>query len=309
VLNGTGVNYRYDGLGRRVEKEVNNVATTTTRYVYDNEDILLELNSSNTIVSRYTHGPDIDEPLIMEKSGASFFYHADGLGSITELTNLSGAVAQRYTYSSFGKIESQLDPNFAQPYTFTSREYDSESALYYYRARYYEAASGRHLQEDPVLSSDTNLNLYPYVRNNPINRVDPSGEIAVAAIPAICAANPAACYAAGVAVGYAVCRAMGGCQFPLPPTIETPPPVDICILAREPGVPTEKDGFKPKKRWDGKMVPNPNGPGYGYPDKDGNVWIPTGSGPGAHGGPHWDVQKPSGGYVNVYPGGKVRPGK
>lgn len=82
--NGTVINYRFDGLGRRVEKEVISVSTTVTRYIYDNEDILLELDGSNNITARYTHGPGIDEPLVMEKGGASFFYHADGLGSITE---------------------------------------------------------------------------------------------------------------------------------------------------------------------------------------------------------------------------------
>jgi YD repeat-containing protein len=106
------VNYSYDGLGRRVEKEVVAGTTTVSKYVYDKEDILLELNGSNAITVRYTHGPGIDEPLIVERGGASFFYHTDGLGSITEITNQSTAAVQRYTYSSFGKIESQLDPNF-----------------------------------------------------------------------------------------------------------------------------------------------------------------------------------------------------
>ena len=138
VSNGTVVNQKYDGLGRRVEKEVISASTTTTRFIYDNEDILLELDGSNNIVARYTHGPGIDEPLIMEKNSQAFFYHADGLGSITEITDSAGVVKQRYTYSSFGKIESQLDPNFVQPYTFTAREFDPETGLYFYRARYYD---------------------------------------------------------------------------------------------------------------------------------------------------------------------------
>ncbi len=86
-------NYRYDGLGRRVEKEVIAGITTTTKYVYDNEDILLELDGANAIVARYTHGPGIDEPLIMEKNTQSFYYHEDGLGSISEFMNQSGTVA------------------------------------------------------------------------------------------------------------------------------------------------------------------------------------------------------------------------
>jgi len=58
---GSIVNYKYDGFGRRIEKEVDSVVT---QYIYDNEDILLELDGSNNIVARYTHGLGIDEPLI-----------------------------------------------------------------------------------------------------------------------------------------------------------------------------------------------------------------------------------------------------
>jgi RHS repeat-associated protein len=146
----------------------------------DNEDILLELDGSNNITARYTHGPGIDEPLILEKGGASFFYHVDGLGSITEITDINGNVIQRYTYSSFGKIESQLDPNFVQPYTFTAREFDSETSLYYYRARYYAATVGRFLQQDPFagfVRTPESLNRYPYALNNPQSFVDPDAEL------------------------------------------------------------------------------------------------------------------------------------
>ena len=175
VTNGTTANYKYDGLGRRVEKEVTNVGTTVTRYIYDNEDILLELDGSNNITARYTHGPGIDEPLVLEKAGASFFYHADGLGSITEITDSSGVLKQQYAYSSFGKIESQLDANFIQPYTFTSREFDPETGLYHYRRRTYNPHTGTFPQEDPIGFAGGNINLYSYVRNNPVGHRDPFG--------------------------------------------------------------------------------------------------------------------------------------
>jgi len=172
---GSIVNYKYDGWGRRIEKEVDSVVT---QYIYDNEDILLELDGSNNIVARYTHGPGIDEPLITERGGQSFFYHGDALGSNSELTDTTGLVVQSYTYSSFGKIESQLDPTFGQPFTFTSREFDTEIGLYHYRARAYDPLTGRFLQEDPIagfVGFPQTLNLYPYVRSNPVNLVDPTG--------------------------------------------------------------------------------------------------------------------------------------
>lgn len=82
-----------------------------------------------------------------------------------------------------------------------------------------------------------------------------------------------------------------------------PMPID----AQAPGMPTENDGFIPPKNWDGKKIRHQGTGKVGWADKDGNVWVPTGPGALAHGGPHWDVQSANGkGYRNVYPGGKVR---
>jgi RHS repeat-associated protein len=57
---------------------------------------------------------------------------------------------------------------------FTGREYDAETGLYYYRARYYSPALGRFLQRDPV-GYTAGINLYTYCANNPINFMDPRG--------------------------------------------------------------------------------------------------------------------------------------
>lgn len=75
--------------------------------------------------------------------------------------------------------------------------------------------------------------------------------------------------------------------------------------AQAPGKPTKNDGFIPPKRWNGEKVPHPKNGMRGWPDKDGNIWVPTG--PNGHGGAHWDVQDKNGhSYKNVFPGGKVR---
>ena len=167
---GSVAQYRYDGLGRRIEKDVDGLVT---RYVYDNEDIIVELDGNNIEVARYTHGFGIDEPLIMARGGQSLFYQADGLGSITDLTDTNGAVVQSYVYDSFGNIEQQVGA-FVNPYTFTGREFDAESGLCYYRARYYDSSVGRFVNEDPI-GLLGGLNLYAYVLGNPINNTDAFG--------------------------------------------------------------------------------------------------------------------------------------
>jgi RHS repeat-associated protein len=165
--------YRYDGLGRRIEKIANG---QTRRYIYDGEDILLEYDGTNTLQARYTHGPGIDEPIAVTKGSSTFFYHQDGLGSVTDLTDSAGATAKSYAYDAYGTIL-ESPGTLEQPYTYTGRELDSESGLYYYRARYYDAAIGRFLQQDPLGFANGDPNLYAYVEDNPLNFTDPDGKL------------------------------------------------------------------------------------------------------------------------------------
>jgi RHS repeat-associated protein len=161
--------FGYDPLGRRVEKVA---AGTTIAYVYDDLSILKETNSSSGPV-RYVHAPGIDEPLIAEKfaSGAVAYYHADGLGSIVSTSDAGGSVSSSRRYDAWGTLEVGDD----QPgYAFTGREWDPETGLYYYRARYYDPKLGRFLSEDPLRFAN-GASLYPYVLNNPVNFLDPFG--------------------------------------------------------------------------------------------------------------------------------------
>ena len=193
---GTFSQYRYDGLGRRIEK---NVKDQVTRYVYDGEDILFEFDRANTLLTRYTHGPGIDEPLIAvsyQPSVVSYFYLTDGLGSITELTDSNGELVQSYLYDSFGNVKifdaagAEIDPSsgIMNPYTYTGQTLDPESGLYHYEARYYNPTIGRFLQQDPILvitSNSQSIHPYAIVRNNPTNFIDPDGQWAVPALIAI----------------------------------------------------------------------------------------------------------------------------
>jgi len=176
------VQYKYDPLGRRIERTVDG---SHTLYVYDNEDIIAMLDGNGGLLQTFTHGPGIDEPLIMTKSdGANYYYHADGLGSITALTDDNAQTVETYTYKAYGQptIKSAKGAELASsaignPYLFTARELDIESGLYYYRARYYDWLRGAFTQEDPIAFSGQNTNLYGYVGLNPMSFADPYGLI------------------------------------------------------------------------------------------------------------------------------------
>ncbi|MBI5603752.1 MAG: RHS repeat protein [Deltaproteobacteria bacterium] len=168
---GMDARYKYDPLGRRIEKNVNG---QITRYVYDGDNMIAEYDGTGVVKSKYLFNLAIDDPLSVEQSGSVYYYHKDGLGSVTELTNSGGNIAKAYRYNSFGEIYSQSG-SLTQPFTFTGREYDSESGLYYYRARYYDPSAGIFIGKDPIGFEGGDGNLFRYVGNNPINDVDAMG--------------------------------------------------------------------------------------------------------------------------------------
>jgi len=172
TLPGSGgtVAFKYDPFGRRIYKSSSN---GTSVFAYDGYNLIEETNSTGGVVTRYEDTQNIDEPLAMLRSAATSYYHADGLGSVTSLSNSSGALANTYTYDSFGKLTNSTG-SLTNPLRYTARESDLETSLYFYRARYYDPSTGRFLSEDP-LGVKVDLNFYRYVQNNPINATDPSG--------------------------------------------------------------------------------------------------------------------------------------
>lgn len=175
---GNRTKYAYDGLGRRIEKEIDG---TVTRYIYDAEDVFLEYDYNavlltNTLTARYGHGDRIDQPLTSHRiaSNEEYFYHADHLGSIRALTDDMGDVVNEYVYDGYGRLHSVTEA-VIQPFSYTGREHDPESGLYYYRVRSYDPVSGRFLSQDPIDYMAGDVNLFRYVRNNPANWIDPYG--------------------------------------------------------------------------------------------------------------------------------------
>ncbi|MGH9746012.1 MAG: RHS repeat domain-containing protein [Candidatus Acidiferrales bacterium] len=176
TLPGTGgsITFKYDPLGRRIQKAfTQNSTTTTTNYLYDGSNAIADIDQNANVLARYAETQNIDEPLAELRSGTTSYYEADGLGSITSLTNGTGAIANTYTYDSFGN-QTASSGSITNRFQYTAREFDSESGLYYYRARYYDSSAGRFMSEDPVGFS-VGPDFYTYVLNNPTNDLDPPG--------------------------------------------------------------------------------------------------------------------------------------
>jgi RHS repeat-associated protein len=173
TLPGSGgtVSYAYDPFGRRIKK-VSSAGTSV--FVYDADNLTEEVNSSGAVVARYSDGANVDEPLAVLRSGTTSYFEADGLGSVTSLSNVAGSLANTYTYDSFGNLVASTG-TLVNGFRYTAREFDSETSLYYYRARYYDSAAGRFLSEDPIGLGGGDLNFYAYVGGMATSRVDPSG--------------------------------------------------------------------------------------------------------------------------------------
>jgi len=177
TLPGTGgtLAFKYDGIGRRVQKEfTQNSTSTTTNYLYDGFNGVADLDQSGSVLARYTMTQRIDEPLAELRSGTTSYYSQDGLGSVTSLTTASGALGNSYRYDSFGDLTASSG-SIVNRFQYTAREFDSETGLYYYRARYYDPVTGRFLSEDPLTFDGDSIDFYEYSTNNPGTVNDPFG--------------------------------------------------------------------------------------------------------------------------------------
>jgi len=167
--------YAYDALGRRVSKSSGN---TVTVFVHSNYQIATEYKSINggafTEIQSFVYATYIDDPIALISTNGTYFYHSNQQFSIAAITDSNGNLSERYGYNAYGKpviiTDSILVDN---PYFFTGRQLDSETGLFYFRARYYEASLGQFISRDP-LNYVEGMNLYGgyFVAN----KLDPSGK-------------------------------------------------------------------------------------------------------------------------------------
>jgi RHS repeat-associated protein len=184
-LSGGAVTYVYDGDGRRVAKTVNGV---TTRYLVDTNNPsgyaqVVDEIAGNQVVRSYTYGHAlISQRQVIASQWEVSFYCYDGQGSVRLLTDLTGAITDRYKYDAFGNLIAATG-NTPNEHLFAGEQYDTNAGFYYLRTRYLNPSTGRFLSLDSARGSNADprsLHKYLYCLDDPINRIDPSGQSSIA---------------------------------------------------------------------------------------------------------------------------------
>jgi RHS repeat-associated protein len=197
------VEYIYDVFNRRIGRKLDTTSpfdmanAVIERYVLDDiHNGLSSADGGNVVLDfvdpdgsgaqaiamskRYLYGEAVDQIFAQEDlaktlgdAARNLWPLVDHLGTVRDLAKQDGTIAVHYKYDSFGNVTS--GDTSKTRYLFTSREFDAPTKLQYNRARYYDAAVGRWISEDPLGFAAGDANLGRYVGNEATGPTDPSG--------------------------------------------------------------------------------------------------------------------------------------
>ncbi|OJA86592.1 type VI secretion system tip protein TssI/VgrG [Burkholderia ubonensis] len=185
-VDGGRTEYRYDAMGRRIAKlhMPAGQPSRMTLFVWDGDWMLQEVHAGATAhddaIVTYIPHPDHQGPLARLADGKRYHYLNDHLGTPQELVDDDRKVVWAVDFDGYGQTQHQIVAEIDNPIRYPGQYRDIESGLYYNRHRYYDPEVGRYINQDPIGLLGGG-NHYAYADNRPVDAIDPTGLLTVAA--------------------------------------------------------------------------------------------------------------------------------
>ncbi|TCO80767.1 intein/RHS repeat-associated protein [Plasticicumulans lactativorans] len=150
-------------------------AASRLLYVHDRDDVAMLFDGAQQLRETFLHGDGMDAVLAEQRGGELRWSLTDLQHTVRDVADADGVVRDHLRYDSFGVVTGHSDAAAAPRFGYTGRELDTLTGLLDYRARWYDPNLRQFVSVDPIGFAAGDANLYRYVANRPLDRVDPSG--------------------------------------------------------------------------------------------------------------------------------------